>query len=134
MLGAYEGLMKAAPQAMPKTAQSMGGQAMPVGWKDVPPVANKHIDQVLAEMDALHSKYANGGDILPEDAAHMNHLRQQLSHLHQWEQHGLGEAKEQAGFQDYLSAMGQESDLIRALKSAGAGKVPPPPSKAPMRR
>ena len=128
MNGAYEGLMKAAPQAMPQ--QSMGGQAQTVGWKDVPPVANKHIDQVLQQMDALHQKYADGGDILPEDASHMHHLRQQLQHLHQWEQHSLGQAKEQGNFQDDLSSMGQESELIRALKSAGAGKVPPSPAQA----
>lgn len=126
MNSAYTGLMKAAPQGTQGPMQAMGGRAQTTGWKDVPPVANKHIDQVLAEMDALQQKYVAGGDILPEDAAHMSHLRQQLSHLHTWEQHGLGEAKEQGGFQDTMSAMGQESDLIRALRKAGSGSGIPP--------
>lgn len=126
MLNAYQGLMKSAQQGVGGPRQSMGGTAQTVAWKDVPPVASGHIDDVLGQMDGLREKYANPNmDVTPQDAAHMSHLRQQLQHLHQWEQHGLDKSREQSNFRDEVDAVGQESDLMRALKRGGAGVIPP---------
>lgn len=129
MLNPYQGLMKSAAQGIGGPAQSMGGTAQTAAWKDVPPVASGHIDQVLQQMEVLRGKYADPNiDVTPQDAAHMSHLRQQLKHLHQWEQHSLDKSREQGSFRDEVDAVGQESDLMRALKRAGSGAVPPKPS------
>jgi uncharacterized small protein (DUF1192 family) len=132
MLGAYEGLMKAAPQAMPQPAQSMGGRAMPATWRDVPGVAEPQIDSLLKEIDDIHAKYTNGPmaglDVLPEDAAHIQNLHQMLNSATAAREHALGKIGSQAEMEDRMRAAKQESERTRAeLKRAGAGAVPPRP-------
>jgi hypothetical protein len=127
MKGAYEGLMGAAQGMQRQPMQSMGGQAQPVGWKDVTPVADRQIREIMGEMEALHGKYVDPNqDILPEDAARMNDLRDMLHTAHQWKQHSLEQAGKQQGFTSELDKGGQATELQRALEDIPAGKIPPP--------
>ena len=134
MLGAYQGLMKAAPQGMGQPMQAMGGRAMPATWRDVPKVAQPQIDSILDQIDALHAKYASGPmrgmDILPEDAAHMRNLHQMLNSATGENEHALGEIGKQVEMEDTLAAGKQQSERDRArLQGATAGNIPPRPTR-----
>jgi hypothetical protein len=130
MLGAYEGLMKSAPQGLGQPAQSMGGSAMPVGWKDTVPVAKQHALDIIKQMREIEDMYPDPNmDILPEHAKHYNALEGDLRQMVSSWEHGQNKAAEQSAYKNSLEGGGRTRSLAESLFDAGKGAIPPPPGK-----
>lgn len=128
MLGAYEGLMKAGPQAMQGPAQNMGGQAQLATWKDEADTSDQQILGILDEIDRYHARHITKGDLTPAEISHVHSLHQRLNAADSARQHALEQDKMQVTGQGNLAAILEDSKrLRRRAEDATTGKVAPPP-------
>jgi hypothetical protein len=128
MLGAYEGLMKSSPQVGQRPAQSMGGQAMPAGYKETVPIAKKQALDIMKQMREIEAQYPDPNmDVLPEHAHHYSSLEQDLKQAIQSWEHGQGKAVDQGKFKDILKGGTRTRDLAEELFDVGRGAIPPAP-------
>jgi hypothetical protein len=131
MLGAYEGLMKSAPQGMQGPAQSMGGQAMPVGWREAEGSSMQNMKDIIGQMKQIEAMYPDPEmDVHPEHAHKYAALEQDLNQARAMWEHSQGKVTEQAGFKQSIEGGKRTRGTIEGLLKAGSGNVPPPPATA----
>lgn len=127
MLGAYEGLMKAAPQGIGQPAQSMGGQAMPAGWKEAEAMALSKMPKIKQRMDQIKAMYPDPEmDVLPEHAHEYSDLQSKYSQMRALWEHSQAKNIQQ---QELNRKIHSDSDVSDVLTAIAAGQSPPPMPK-----
>lgn len=130
MLGAYESLMKAAPQGIGQPAQSMGGRAMPVGWKEAESASLQHMREISAQMQQIEDMYPDPDmDIHPEHAHRYRSLEADLNQMRQMWEHSMGKSVEQADIKNALEGGRRTRDVTDKAADISAGRISPPPMR-----
>jgi hypothetical protein len=134
MNGAYEGLMKAAPQAIQGLAQSMGGQAQPAGWAEGESAALKNMREISQQMKAIEDMYPDPNmQVHPAHAHQYSALESDLNQMRAMWEHAQGKTTEQAGFRTNMDSGKRTRTLIDEIQRATAGGSPPMPT-SPVRK